>query len=54
MPSKKPNPQHEDVNSQCKGDTNAPISVALARDVLRRIRERDPQEADSNEKPWVT
>ena len=54
MPSEKPNPQREDLNSHFKGYTNAPISVNFARDVLRRIRERDLTDADANEKPWGT
>ena len=54
MPSEKPNPQREEVNSHFKGSTNAPISVAIARDVLRRIREGVLSDVDANEKPWGT
>ncbi len=54
MPSEKPNPQREDMKPHFKSSTNAPISVAIARDVLRRIRERDLTDTDANEKPWGT
>lgn len=54
MPSDKHKPQREGVNTAFKGHTNAPLSLSIARDVLRRIRERDLTKTDSAEKPWGT
>ena len=52
MPSDKPTPPREQFSPDIKGYTNNPISVAIARDVLRRVREGDLPKTDGEEKPW--
>ena len=52
MPSDKPTPPREQFSPDIKGYTNNTISVAIARDVLRRVREGDLPKTDGEEKPW--
>ena len=52
MPSDKPTPPRKQFSPDIKGYTNNPISVAIARDVLRRVREGDLPKTDGEEKPW--
>ena len=54
MPADDTKPVRKRLASEQKGYATDAISVAIARDVLRRVREGSLPKADEEKEPWAT
>ena len=54
MPADDTKPVRKRLASEQKGYATDAISVAIARDVLRRVREGSLPNADEEKEPWAT